>query len=110
MKFRSSDLSNGTPNGRVTGLNVQCNWIHVRGLEVRGVQQYMSGQDSWGVRFQGSNNVVERVVSHHNEAPGFFITSGANNLILNCDSHHNYDQAEGGGSGDGFDCPLDRCR
>ena len=98
------DLSNGTPNGRVTGLNVQCNWIHVRGLEVRGVQQYMSGQDSWGVRFQGSNNVVERVVSHHNEAPGFFITSGANNLILNCDSHHNYDQAEGGGSGDGFGC------
>jgi hypothetical protein len=98
------DLSNGTPNGRVTGLNVQCNWIHVRGLVVRGVQQYMSGQDSWGVRIQGSNNVVERVEAHHNEAPGFFITSGANNLILNCDSHHNYDVLEGGGSGDGFGC------
>ena len=28
------DLSNGTPNGRVTGLNVQCDWIHLRGLEV----------------------------------------------------------------------------
>ena len=98
------DLSNGTPNGRVTGLNVQCNWIHVRGLEVRGVQQYMSGQDSWGVRIQGSNNVVEHVEAHHNEAPGFFITSGANNLILNCDSHHNYDVLEDGGSGDGFGC------
>ena len=98
------DLSNGTPNGRVTGLNVQCNWIHVRGLEVRGVQQYMSGQDSWGVRIQGSNNVVEQVEAHHNEAPGFFITSGANNLILNCDSHHNYDVLEDGGSGDGFGC------
>jgi hypothetical protein len=98
------DLSNGTPMGRVTGLNVQCNWIHVRGLEVHGVQQYMSGQDSWGVRIQGSNNVIERVVSHHNEAPGFFITSGANNLILNSDSHHNYDVLEQGGSGDGFGC------
>jgi MYXO-CTERM domain-containing protein len=98
------DLSNGTPNGRVTGLNIQTSFIHVRGLEVRGVQQYMSGQDSWGVRIQGSNNVVERVNSHHNEAPGFFITSGANNLILNCDSHHNYDQLENGGSGDGFGC------
>ena len=98
------DLSNGTPNGRVTGLNLQCNWVHVRGLEVRGVQQYMSGQDSWGVRVQGSNNVIERVVAHHNEAPGFFITSGANNLILNCDSHHNYDVLEQGGSGDGFGC------
>jgi hypothetical protein len=98
------DLSNGTPNGRVTGLNVQCNWIHVRGLELRGVQQYMSGQDSWGVRIQGSDNVIERVVSHHNEAPGFFITSGAHNLILNSDSHHNYDVLEQGGSGDGFGC------
>ncbi|HEX6272362.1 MAG TPA: right-handed parallel beta-helix repeat-containing protein [Polyangiaceae bacterium] len=98
------DLSNGTPNGRVTGLNIQTSFIHVRGLQVRGVQQYMSGQDSWGVRIQGSNNVVERVDSHHNEAPGFFITSGANNLILNCDSHHNYDQLENGGSGDGFGC------
>jgi MYXO-CTERM domain-containing protein len=98
------DLSNGTPNGRVTGLNIQCNWIHVRGLEVRGVQQYMSGQDSWGVRIQGSDNTVERVVSHDNEAPGFFITSGANNLILNCDAHHNYDVLEKGGSGDGFGC------
>lgn len=98
------DLSNLTPSNRVTGLNVQCNYIHIRGLEVKGVRQYMSGQDSWGVRIQGSNNIIENVNVHHNEAPGFFITSGANNLILNCDSHHNYDQAESGGSGDGFGC------
>ena len=30
------DLSNGIPNGRVTGLSVQTDWIHLRGLEVRG--------------------------------------------------------------------------
>jgi hypothetical protein len=98
------DLSNGTPNGRVTGLNVQCDWIHVRGLEVRGVQQYQSGQDSWGVRIRGSNNVLERLNVHHNEAPGIFITSGGNNRVVNCDSHHNYDVLENGGSGDGFGC------
>ena len=98
------DLSNGTPNGRVTGLNVQCDWIHLRGLEVRGVQQYESGQDSWGVRIRGSNNVLERLNVHHNEAPGIFITSGGNNRVVNCDSHHNYDVLENGGSGDGFGC------
>ena len=64
----------------------------------------MSGQDSWGVRVQGNNNVLESIKSHNNDAPGFFITSGANNLILNCDSHNNYDVLEGGGSGDGFGC------
>ena len=98
------DLSNGTPNGRVTGLNVQCDWIQLRGLEVRGVQQYQSGQDSWGVRIRGSNNLLERLDVHHNEAPGIFITSGGNNRVVNCDSHHNYDVLESGGSGDGFGC------
>src|SRR5688500_1361921 len=33
------DLFNLTPNDRVTGLDVRTNWIHIRGLEVRGVQQ-----------------------------------------------------------------------
>lgn len=98
------DLTNLTPNARVTGLSIECDWIHIRGLEVTGVQQFQSGQDSWGVRFQGSNNVIENLNVHHNEAPGVFITSGANNLILNCDSHHNYDVLERGGSGDGFGC------
>jgi len=98
------DLSNLTPSNRVTGLDVHCSYIHIRGLEVRGVHQYMSGQDSWGVRIQGSNNTLEQLNVHNNDAPGIFITSGANNLVLNCDSHDNYDFLEGGGSGDGFGC------
>ena len=98
------DLSNLTPSNRVTGLDVHCNYIHIRGLEVTGVHQYQSGQDSWGVRIQGSNNVLENLNVHNNDAPGVFITSGANNLVLNCDSHDNYDVLESGGSGDGFGC------
>ncbi|MBC8132771.1 MAG: right-handed parallel beta-helix repeat-containing protein, partial [Deltaproteobacteria bacterium] len=100
------DLFGLLPNARVTGFNVACSWIHIRGLELRGVQQIVTG-DSWGVRIQGSNNLIERLNVHHGEAPGFFITSGANNLILNCDSHHNYDPLEGGGNGDGFGCHSD---
>ncbi len=91
------------PQARVTGLDVKCNWIHIRGLEVRGVRQIVVG-DSWGVRVRGDHNVIERLNVHDCEAPGIFITSGASNLILNCDSHHNYDPLEQGGNADGFGC------
>ncbi|MBN1609189.1 MAG: right-handed parallel beta-helix repeat-containing protein [Polyangiaceae bacterium] len=98
------DFSDLTPSNRVTGLDVRCNYIHLRGLEVMGVHQYQSGQDSWGVRIQGNGNILENLNVHDNDAPGIFITSGADNLVLNCDSHHNYDYLESGGSGDGFGC------
>src|SRR5262245_7849708 len=97
------DFYNLKPQARVTGLNVQTNWIHLKGLEVRGIQQQVTG-DCWGIRLQGSNNVIEAMNVHHGQAPGVFITSGSNNLILNCDSHENYDPLEGGGNGDGFGC------
>jgi Right handed beta helix region len=97
------DFFNLLPQARVTGFDVTASWIHIQGLEVRGVQQIITG-DSWGVRIRGSNNIVETLNVHHGEAPGIFIASGANNLILNCDSHHNYDPLEGGGNGDGFGC------
>jgi hypothetical protein len=98
------DLFMLTPQERVTGFDVTASWIHIKGLEVRGVQQEIVG-DSWGVRVRGSNNIIEQLNVHHGEAPGIFIAgSAANNLILNCDSHHNYDPLEDGGNGDGFGC------
>jgi parallel beta-helix repeat protein len=89
------------PNARVTGFDITAGWIHLRGLEVRGVQQIVTG-DSWGIRIRGSNNILENLNVHHCEAPGIFITSGGGNLVVNCDSHDNYDPLEGGGNGDGF--------
>lgn len=97
------DLFDLKPQERVTGLDVRCNWIHIRGLEVRGVRQLIVG-DSWGVRVRGDHNVIEALNVHDNEAPGIFITSGTANLIVNCDSHHNYDPLEDGGNADGFGC------
>jgi hypothetical protein len=97
------DLFEVMPQARVTGLDVHCNYIHVRGLEVRGVRQLIVG-DSWSVRIRGDHNVIEQLNVHDGEAPGIFITSGASNLILNCDSHHNYDPLEDGGNADGFGC------
>jgi hypothetical protein len=97
------DLYELKPRARVTGLDVRCNWVHLRGLEVRGVRQIVVG-DSWGVRIRGDHNVIERLDVHHGEAPGIFIASGTSNLILNSDSHHNYDPLEKGGNADGFGC------
>ena len=74
------------------------------------MQQQVIVGDSWGVRVRGSNNVIERSTSTTARRPGIFIASGANNLILNCDSHHNYDPLEGGGNGDGFGCHSTRRR
>jgi len=91
------------PQARVTGIDVRANWVHVRGIEIRGVRQLVVG-DSWGVRIRGDSNVIERLNVHDCEAPGIFITSGTSNLILNCDSHHNYDPLEDGGNADGFGC------
>jgi MYXO-CTERM domain-containing protein len=97
------DLFELTPQARVTGIDLQADWLHLRGIEVRGVRQLVVG-DSWGVRIRGDHNVVEQLHVHSCEAPGIFITSGASNLVLNCDSHHNYDPLEDGGNADGFGC------
>jgi hypothetical protein len=97
------DLFELRPQERITGFDIRASAIHLRGLEVRGVRQLIVG-DSWGVRVRGDNNILERLHVHDNEAPGIFITSGASNLLLNCDSHNNYDPLEQGGNGDGFGC------
>ncbi len=65
------DLSGLTPQARVTGLDVHCNFVHIRGLEVLGVHQFMSGQDSWGVRIQGNNNVLESINFAQQRCAGF---------------------------------------
>lgn len=89
---------------RIRGFSVTGSWLHLRGLEVRGVQQILTNvNESWGVRVEGgSHNVFERLNLHHNEGPGLFIASGGHNLVLNCDSHHNWDPDKGGGNADGF--------
>jgi hypothetical protein len=97
------DLFDLLPNDRVTGFDVRASYIHIRGMEIRGTQQIVTG-DSWSVRIRGDGNIIEAMNVHDGEAPGFFITSGANNLILNCDSHHNFDPLEDGGNADGFGC------
>jgi Protein of unknown function (DUF1565) len=91
---------------RIKGFNVAGNWIHLNGLEVTGVPQNNNkNHESWGIWITGSNNIFERINTHNNMGPGLFIRDGGHNLVLNSDSHDNYDKYTSNGageSGDGF--------
>lgn len=99
------DFFNYLPQERIRGFSVRADWLHFRGIELRGVQQTITNvNESWGIRVENGadNNIFEQLDLHHNEGPGFFINDGGNNLVLNSDSHHNYDPDRGGENADGF--------
>ncbi len=89
---------------RIKGVRVTGSWVHLKGIEIRGVQQILTNtNESWAIRVEGgSHNIFELLNLHHNEGPGLFIAEGGHNLVLNCDSHHNYDPDRGGENADGF--------
>lgn len=106
------DLSNVKPAGfRVHAFEVTGSWLHLKGLEVVGVQVPVVNSNTQSICFSnagGSNNIYEQLSMHDGQGIGFYLTSGSNNLILNCDAYRNYDytsQAGGGRNGgnvDGF--------
>lgn len=102
------DFSAMKDDCRVKGFNVTGSWLHLKGLEVTGVPQQPGNRlnhESWGIWNSGSHNVFEQLNLHHNMGPGLFIQNGGYNLVLNTDSHHNYDPYTSNGAGqsaDGF--------
>jgi MYXO-CTERM domain-containing protein len=97
---------------RQVGVNMQADWLYLKGLEFKGVLQLNSdNHESWCVYFTGgSNNIIEQCDAHHNEGPGFFIQKGGNNQFINDDSHENEDMLTSNGDGqsaDGFGCHPD---
>ncbi len=100
------DFSRMRDNCRIKGFDVTGSWIHLTGLEVEGVPQNNSlNHESWGIWVSGSDNTFELINAHHNMGPGVFIQDGGGNLVLDCDSHDNYDPHSSDGAGqnaDGF--------
>lgn len=102
------DFSQMTDNCRVKGFNVTGSYLHLKGLEVTGAPQQpgnLLNNESWGVWNSGSYNTFETINSHHHMGPGIFIQKGSYNLVLNSDSHDNYDPYSKSGPGqnaDGF--------
>jgi hypothetical protein len=102
------DFSQLKDNCRVKGFNVTGSYLYLKGLEVTGAPQQpgnLLNNESWGIWIRGSNNIFEQINTHHHMGPGLFISSGDYNLVLNVDSHHNYDPYSKSGAGqnaDGF--------
>ncbi|AUX39922.1 uncharacterized protein SOCE26_013170 [Sorangium cellulosum] len=102
-RYETSNRAVDVPVVLVTG-----SWMHLRGLEIGNAKVGRSGDHSYSLlRTKGSsNNTFELLHLHHAFGPGLFIDKGeGGNLVLNCDSHDNYDQngSQGDGqNGDGF--------
>jgi hypothetical protein len=99
------DFFNLLTSARIRGFSVRADYLHFRGLELRGVQQIITTvNESWCIRVENGadNNIFKQLDLHHNEGPGLFIADGGNNFVLNSDSHHNYDPDRGGENADGF--------
>ncbi len=96
------------PNYRITVFQVNGSWIHIRGLEIIGVQVNITTHtQSECFENQGSNNIYEMLSMHDGKGIGFYLTKGGNNLVLNCDAYNNWDNVSEGGTGgnvDGFGC------
>jgi hypothetical protein len=98
------DFSRMTDDCRIKGFDVTGSWIHLKGLEVTGVRQNNNlNHESWGIWVTGSNNTFELINAHNNMGPGLFIQDGGGNLVLNCDSHDNYDPLTSNGAGESAD-------
>ncbi|MEY3898745.1 MAG: hypothetical protein RLZZ214_4267 [Verrucomicrobiota bacterium] len=98
-------------DGRLCGLLVTGSWLHFKGLELCNVPAPRG--TSYGMWIKGAERIiVEQLNLHHNGGPGLFIDGGrGGHLVVNCDSHNNYDPNSGTGPGqnaDGFGCHYQR--
>lgn len=106
------DFSDVKPaDRRVVGIYVTANWIHIKGLEMTGVQVTIKTHtESYCIYSYGSNNIFEQINMHDNQGTGIRHWKGGNNLFLNCDAwqNHDYTSEDGkGGNTDGFGCHPD---
>ncbi len=97
----------GMGSSSLSGILVsRCNWLHFRGLEVCNVPQFGSATPNCVLCNYCGHITFEQCNFHHNGGTGLFFAYGTGgHLILNCDSHDNYDPLSGQGDGqnaDGF--------
>lgn len=91
------------------GIYLTGDYWHLKGLEI-----YKAGDN--GIKIEGNYNIIEQCEFHHCGDSGLQIgmaksdtnpgNIASHNLILNCDSHHNFDSRNSGKNADGFACKL----
>ncbi len=102
------DCSAVKPEGmRVDAFLVSGSWLHLKGIEVTGVQVTIK-EHTQSICFDvtGSHNILEKLSMHDGQANGIYIRRhAADNLVLNCDAWKNCDytsEDQRGGNTDGF--------
>jgi hypothetical protein len=107
--FSSYTTIDATARGEARGFKITGDYYFLKGLEI------CEAPDN-GIKIEGSHNTCELLVLHHNGDSGIQIGLAkespdaadkvCNNLIKNCDSHHNLDWGTGYENADGFACKL----
>jgi len=107
--FLSYTVVDATARGEARGFKITGNYYHLKGLEI------CQAPDN-GIKIEGSYNICEQLTMHHNGDSGIQIGLAkdvadaadvvCDNLIKNCDSHHNLDWGTGYENADGFACKL----
>ncbi|HEU6447719.1 MAG TPA: immunoglobulin domain-containing protein [Verrucomicrobiae bacterium] len=80
------------------GISISGSWYHLKGI----ISTH-AGHN--GINISGANNIIEMCTTCSNANTGTHITGSlntSNNLVLNCDSYHNYDAPTHGQNADGF--------
>jgi hypothetical protein len=95
-------------NQRVVGIYIVDSYIHIKGLEMTGVQTTITTHtESYCIYSKGNHNIFEQISMHDNVGTGLRHYNGGYNLFLNCDSYRNWDNVSEnklGGNNDGFGC------
>ena len=92
------------PNQRVVGIYVAGSYLHIKGLEMTGIQTTITGHtESYCIYSRGSNNIFEQLVMHNNVGTAFRHYGGGGNLVLNSDAYNNWDNVSEQGIGDNND-------
>ena len=98
-------------NRRVVGIWMAGSYIHLKGLEMTGIQVTITAHtESYCIYSRGNNNIYEQICMHDNVGTGLRHYKGGGNLFLNCDSYRNWDHVSEDGLGsnnDGFGCHPD---
>jgi pectate lyase len=106
------NFSSVLPDGyRVTAFHVTANNCVFQGFDVVGVQVTIQTNHTQSEYFRvdgGSNNRFQQLRMHDGMGNGWYLTSGASNLVLNCDAFNDRGLDSGSlGNTDGFGCHPD---
>jgi len=91
LDFREQAIGDGN-----NGLTIKGNYLHIKGLTVR----YAGYKGIWLEKAKYC--ILEQLDVYGCCNAGIQLRSGGNNMVINCDSHENFDYQDDGGNADGF--------